>query len=296
MLQTDAEVIFCTLPILKRRILYGWRALVLGIALVIFAFTFRAPAARITALTLAGLAILGFLFWTIGRGWHKARPQSAPWSRDPSQHSVAASFGWIVRDLEHNSPANLVREATWSWPMLDERRRQAELPRPRALAASCLEPAISAIETPADLLEPEPIVSSVPMAMPAVVFTVCLYGLFATNNLLDGRVWLGALFLVLAVALLVQVPQVRDRVPVLRRDEVAPIAGVGYVETPRGARWTTGDSMLLVWAQKAPGPLFVRLVGPAGWQSWTFTSASDAEFLRLWQRWMHPHPRPELAG
>ncbi len=104
------------------------------------------------------------------------------------------------------------------------------------------------------------------------------------------------MWLVFAMLLLAQMPQVRDRVPILRRDETAPVAGVGYVEAPRGARWTTGDSMLLVSALKAPGPLYVRLVGPAGWLSWTFTNASDADFLRLWQRWMHPRPRPELAG
>ncbi len=93
------------------------------------------------------------------------------------------------------------------------------------------------------------------------------------------------------------VPQVRERLPVLRRDWDAPVAGVGFVEDRRGrrSRWTVGEAIMFVAGSGPSSPVHVRLVGAAGWCAWVFASPKYPEFVRLWQRWAHPRPRPELV-
>ncbi len=73
------------------------------------------------------------------------------------------------------------------------------------------------------------------------------------------------------------------------------IAGPGVlVDQKRQRRWTVDDAVMLVQCTPTLGPLIVRLVGEAGWLTLSFTDEKDPDFVRLWQRWNHPQPRPEL--
>ena len=301
----DAEVIFCPLPLLKRRFFYGWRAIafiaILSGALVIAAAGSRMARPQLVALmafVLLGNGLTGLFIACMSRRQQEARRPRAIGDNESSRHRDApAVFSRIIFELELARPTlSFVHEGAWSWAEFDEQRRQAGLPRPRALADVSLRPAIFGLKRPGDLLEPEPILASTPLSLAAVIAMEGVCAFVAVRHVLQGRTYLAAAMLVPAVMLLIQVPQVRERVPVLRADEQAPVAGVGYIETHRGRKWTVGDSMLLISATKASGPLYVRLVGPSGRLSWTFMSPSDPDFLRLWQRWMHPRPRLELAG
>jgi len=105
--------------------------------------------------------------------------------------------------------------------------------------------------------------------------------------------WQGAgLALLMVLVILGQMPQFRDFHPfALGRTQVASVGGVLASD---GRRWTPDDAVLLVSGRGRRGPVLVRLVGPAGWLSMCFMSPDEADFVTLWQRWMHPAPRPEL--
>ena len=295
----DADIIFCPLPVMRPRAFYGWRALVISTAFLVpvVVLAVAAPKARgFPTILLVAVLLAGLLGFWISRSGRRARRPRAAGEGEAPAYQEAAALGGIVFDLERSRPViSLLDDGAWSWEVFEERRREARLRRPRALVDSCMERVMGDLERPGHLLEPEPILSSPAMSTWAEFLLVASYGVLAAQNFVSGRVWPAAMILLCAAIILSQVPPVRDRIPALRRDEQAPVAGVGYVEKHRRGRWTADDAMLLVSAPKASGPLYVRLVGPAGWLSLTFMSPSDPEFVRLWQRWMHPRPRPELA-
>ncbi len=285
----DAELIFCPLPLMRRRFFHGWHALAISACVLIGLILVAATSGVGFAFFILIMLALSGLFVPSGRA---AAARLPVFSGIPSR---AAALGRIVFELEAARPAiSLLHEGAWSWAALEERLRQAGIPRPRAVVDTCLEPAVRGLDRPTHLLEPEPIVSSLPMSFAGMLFIVIVYGFFAVSHLVRGQVMQGMIFLVLPLLMLAQIPHVRERIPVLRNEE-APISGAGYVEHRR-RRWTADDSTLLVSGRKPSGPLHVRLAGPAGWLSFSFMSPSDPDFVRLWQRWMHPRPRLELAG
>ena len=73
------------------------------------------------------------------------------------------------------------------------------------------------------------------------------------------------------------------------------IAGVGYIERHDGSR--TGSWQAITLVSKGPmQPLRVRICTLQRVEDLRFTSARDPGFIAFWQRWNHPHPRPELLG
>lgn len=74
-----------------------------------------------------------------------------------------------------------------------------------------------------------------------------------------------------------------------------PVAGVGYIELPNGQRLGNWHAVTLV-TQDWYNLLRVRLLSEGRTTTLTFRSTSDPGFISFWQRWNHPHPRPELLG
>lgn len=73
------------------------------------------------------------------------------------------------------------------------------------------------------------------------------------------------------------------------------IAGVGYLEQPDGTRIGSTQAITLVF-KHWNRPLCVRLGTRERCEDVYFTSTRDPGFIAFWQRWNHPHPRPELLG
>ncbi|GEM_PF-3770667 len=73
---------------------------------------------------------------------------------------------------------------------------------------------------------------------------------------------------------------------------LAVLASPGVLDDQRGKRWVAGEATMFVCMRGAQAQVVV--VGPAGRLMFTFNGTSGGDFIALWQRWNHPHPRPEL--
>ncbi len=74
---------------------------------------------------------------------------------------------------------------------------------------------------------------------------------------------------------------------------LAVLASPGVLDDQRGKKWVAGEATMFVCMNGAQ--VQVVVLGPAGWLSFTFNGTSGGDFIALWQRWNHPHPRPELV-
>lgn len=73
---------------------------------------------------------------------------------------------------------------------------------------------------------------------------------------------------------------------------LAVLASPGVLDDQRGRKWVAGEATMLVCMRGSQAQVVV--VGPAGRVAFTFDGTSGSDFGALWQRWNHPHPRPEL--
>lgn len=74
---------------------------------------------------------------------------------------------------------------------------------------------------------------------------------------------------------------------------LAVLASPGVLDDQRGHRWVSDEATMFVRMQQAQ--VEVLVMGPGGQLFLTIDSATSGEFIALWQRWNHPHPRPELV-
>lgn len=77
----------------------------------------------------------------------------------------------------------------------------------------------------------------------------------------------------------------------------APIMGMGAYSDHHGRRWSVLDSTIYVYPFSAGFQtlIFVELIGPDGHHAMSFHGLDDPGLIMFWQRWMHPHPRPDLV-
>ena len=176
-------------------------------------------------------------------------------------------------------------EAIWPWEQIAQ---SVNGPLPRTVAETRMQKRLAAIGLIDDMLEPETILGSLPMKRGMLIFMIALYVLLIINA---GWSVAGLLIAIGAVALLLQLPFLRDK---FRWGEGTVIAGLGVVETSRGKRWTVNDAIMIVQAQNGEPPLTVCFTGESGELVLQFIDERDPDFIKLWQRWNHPDPRPEL--
>ncbi len=76
-----------------------------------------------------------------------------------------------------------------------------------------------------------------------------------------------------------------------------PIMGMGVFIDARNRRWSVLDSCAYFYriGSARAATFVVELIGPAGLHTMYFRGADDPAFMMFWQRWMHPHPRPDLV-
>ena len=171
----------------------------------------------------------------------------------------------------------------------------ADVAIPRTIASRTHRTSLEAIPSEKAMLEPETILISTTQAVFMMVLMV-VFGFQAFMAMANAEWFTMAVFFVLFVCFAIQIPAIRDLIPALRPESNAPVAGVGFIEDSQGRLWTVDDSLMILSGRKSGDqPVYVHLVGPAGWLLLTYANVKDAEFIKLWQRWNHPDPRPELA-
>jgi hypothetical protein len=181
------------------------------------------------------------------------------------------------------------------WTLLQRKMESGCLPRPRSLVDERRTVPIAQIELPDVLLEPETIASGAGGPAGCVVACIVILGIgsLAVAIVTSSVLVLVLLLTVIAFAL-TALPLVRRRLPWVTEGSRLPIAGVGFVRDRNGRTWTTDDAMMLVSVQGVVSGVTVELVGANGVLRFAFADETDPEFIKLWQRWNHPHPRPEL--
>ncbi len=208
--------------------------------------------------------------------------------------SAEPGYSGLLLEVELSTPIFAGRG--WRPEVFDGALVKAGLRRPIAIVAECLRESMQAIELRHELLEPETIDSSPAFTTRSSIAFAMLCGFNGLTGL-NRRSWLpAAIFFTMALIALLRIPEVRRRLPRLRPIDRAPTAGPGYLEDARGRRWTAKDSVLIVAARRASGPVWAMLLGPAGRNTISFTRPDEESFAALWQRWCHPQPRLELLG
>ena len=285
---TPDDTIFAPMPELREPMLYGWR-------LVFIPFYVSLGGYLLVHIDPPWVVGIPCFMVLLIYAWRRERPRTyRKRAREmPQLDDRARSASELVFTLELERARRFRwQPEAWSWAQFEEQRRLCGLPPVRAIVEKALEPAVGSIDCPDALLEPEPVASSLRTSRRGAL---AFGGFFLAISLL-GAVqgnWQGAgLALLMVLVILGQMPQFRDFHPfALGRTQVASVGGVLASD---GRRWTPDDAVLLVSGRGRRGPVLVRLVGPAGWLSMCFMSPDEADFVTLWQRWMHPAPRPEL--
>jgi hypothetical protein len=224
-------------------------------------------------------------------------------TRDAQGTSGGAASRWdlLIGQLSHRgSIRSILTGGRWSWSDMVRAAGDESIDMPRALVDRRLSPAIREIEIPDDLVEREFIAESFSAGNGLVIVVLALV-LFLAGRAAIGGDWAGAaIFIVVAAIFAPSIPWVKKYVPMLRAEAQAPIAAPGEVKDHRGRRWCAENAVMLVqpgpaiWSRGGQG-LHVCLLGEAGRLELAFQSPRDPDFITLWQRWVHPHPRPDLA-
>ncbi len=198
---------------------------------------------------------------------------------------------------------NFVRPSIrWGWYHHRSRRwneivrtlRDAGSEPPATIAEESIRGELEAIPMVADLIEPEFIVSSRPLGRAAYGFMLVYFLFMFAFSLVSRSITNAAIFGVLLLSTVVSAPRLKKWFPALREEGRAPVAAPGIVRDAHGRRWVRNQAVLVVQRTRSKGPVWATLVGPLGLLRLSFASARDPDFINLWQRWNHPHPRPEL--
>ncbi len=244
-----------------------------------------------------GLAASVVVAWRIGC-WCALRA-----SRFASRQSLQSDRLSVKADLIRHSLiacAGLGRVNPLGWPSRRgsdflARLQSRGLKSSHTIAESSLRRLLEALPIISDMLEPERIQSRVPVgrfeaiSLTLMVVPIVVFG----RQALAGQ----ARFLPMVVLTVGMVLFGASRFFDLRFGEsLAPIAGPGVVTDRNGRRWTVDCSSMLIRPVPNGNGLSVELLGPQGYLLMRFRRGVDDEgFRALWQRWMHPHPRPELV-
>lgn len=172
-----------------------------------------------------------------------------------------------------------------------------QLPSIKALVDPLLQDEIQSIELHDELLEQELLQSNMPMKDKKFIVAIIFMTVISTYSAIKGS-WLAAAFVIYIIMfLLPNISFLRERLPFIRNEYRSLLVGLGWVSShKRKQKWTIADSIILLRIKKNKPleTIYVRLLGPTKDYDFMFESVRDPEFIRLWQRWMHPNPRLEL--
>ncbi len=153
--------------------------------------------------------------------------------------------------------------------------------------------AVATVELTEEFIEPEPIGSQ--MQRSAWIMSILLLLVVVAAIRFTGMSPIAYLLLIPAAAGEVLRQVWRSSRSAVGLGETSCLAGVGFIELPMGGRIGSWQALTLI-SSGSDGCLLVRIVHGHGIVSLRFTSTSDPGFISFWQRWNHPHPRPELLG
>jgi len=231
------------------------------------------------------------------------------WRKDCDAHRAAADDvdphdpSWIVKDalLE---VGGLCRVNWWNGrvdPRWRDRFQQIlhkrGLPQNMVIIQKEIADRLRAIPIDERFVEPERLLGEIPRRSGTFwVFTVlALYMVWLTvSSALWGDWIMTAVFAVSAAMIGVQLLRSWG-IHVSQAN--APMMGLGVISDHKGRIWSVRDSVVYLYPWKAgfQSNILVSVIGPAGYHALQFHGLEDPGLIMFWQRWMHPHPRPDLV-
>lgn len=248
---------------------------------------------------LAGYCIVALLYWNYFRTRMSKHPYwSGPRSKEPqwSPFNDDQRAVEVVIELERERRFRLVgAPSMWSWRDFVEKLDTRGIERPRTIVDEATIAQLASVPLPAHMLEPEAILESGHEPRRHLMTTIILGALIALVLVLFGLWWIALLPLMFVAFSAIQLPEVRDATRLFRMDQSETVVGLGTITDKQQRRWTVDNALMLVQCRRDAGPLIVTIIGEAGDLMMPFTDEKDKDFIKLWQRWNHPSPRPDLA-
>lgn len=175
--------------------------------------------------------------------------------------------------------------------------REAGLPSALVIVQDLLEESIRTIEVPDEFVEPERLQSAMPRGSRSYWMQLGIIALLiwmVVNSSLSGD-WIQAAMFVFVLAVLGM--QLLKSFGIHLEEARAPVMGMGVYSDHKGRRWTVLDSTLYLYPLKIAfhRVIIAELIGPDGHAAMQFHGLNDPGLQMFWQRWMHPHPRPDLV-
>lgn len=161
-----------------------------------------------------------------------------------------------------------------------------------------LEVPLRAIPTPSEFVEPERLLlGTMQRRSMTFIFNLLLlaFAVWVLVNSARAGHWMMTAFISIGLAVLGM--QILKSFGVHVSEGKAPVMGMGVFSDHKGRRWSVQDSCVYLWPMKQRLQSFVvaELVGPDGYHRLFFHGLDDPALRMFWQRWMHPHPRPDLV-
>ncbi len=249
---------------------------------------------------LIAFLVIALITWISFKLRMSNRPSGRRAGRDATPSSIALTGDpravEVVVELERQRRFRLLGPPhPWTWRSFIEALDARSIPRPRTIIDEAARAPLGRIPLPEDLLEPEGILESRDKPRARLIITIGMVIAVGAFLLWIGMWWLALLSLIFATIISLQLPEVRDATRRFRLDQRETVVGLGSVTDRNQRRWTVENAVMLVKCKSAAGPLMVTMIGEAGDLTLPFTDGTDADLIRLWQRWNHPQPRPELT-
>jgi hypothetical protein len=249
---------------------------------------------------LAAYCILTLFFWNRFRTRMSTRPSRSPLHRTEPPMSSAftgnARAAAVVVEQERQRRFRVVEAPSmWSWQDFVEELESRGIERPRTIIDDATIGQLGSVPLPDHMLEPEAILQSGDEPRKHLITTIIIGAVTAVVLVFFGLWWIALLPLAFAVFSALQLPEVRDATRHFQMNQSETVVGLGTL-TDKQRRWTIDNSVMLVQCKRDTGPLMVTIVGEAGHLMMPFTDEKDMDFVKLWQRWNHPNPRPDLVS
>ncbi len=247
-----------------------------------------------------------FLLFAVLVAMILVRPAYRRWKRSRRAGKIAGTFDAATQLTAQHSRdilAAAIRRAGLSatrelhsepkLPIIKEQMARAGLGVPRIILDRRIAQQVLAIERTPHLLEPESIDSRGTRLLEYLSWLwlpgmIVLYWLLGEHSLLLlGFIAIGVVALALRIKHWIQTG--------VTPGETGLVAGVGYLEGPQGTRLSAGNVVTIICKARLQA-MRVRLLAPDWNLELKFPSPRDPGFIAFWQRWNHPHPRPELVG
>ncbi len=231
------------------------------------------------------------------------------WKADRAAHRADAATAntsdpkWVVKStlLENGGLCGLDwltgRARPGSVGRFQSALQEAGLPRALVIVQPDVMAALDDIPLDATFVEPERVLGAMSRRSGAFWFQAVLAVYFTwllTNAALQGKWVMAGLFLLGMVTLGMELLKTFG---VHLTQANAPVMGMGVYSDDKGRRWTVQDSTVYLYPSRAgvgKGAV-AELIGPDGHCTRVFHGPGDPALKMFWQRWMHPHPRPELV-